>query len=221
MAETALVAEPRTAEGSRGCRKLRNQGLTPAVVYGHKEGSVNVQVKDDDITRMVKEGHRLVDLDLGGDHEKVIIRDLQWDTYSTKVIHVDFLRVSKGEMIEVELKLEFIGDPIGVANGGVFEHPTTAINIACPALQIPDSLKVNVSEMKIGDALHISDLDIPEQITVLDDPSTPVANIIDPAAMEAAADAADAEASEGPTEPEQIGADDDDRDDAADTAVVN
>ena len=220
MAETALAAQPRSVKGSHACRKLRSNGLTPAVVYGHKEGSVDVQVASDDVIRMVREGHKLVDLDLGGNHEKVIIRDLQWDTYSKHVMHIDFMRVSKGELIEVELPLVFVGDAIGVANGGVMEHPQNSINVTCPALQIPDSIRVNVAELKIGDALHISDLDLPDVITVLDDPDTPIATIIDPAAMEAAVDAEDAAAAASPTSPEVVDAKDGE-DDAADTAVAN
>ena len=221
MAETALVAEPRTAEGSRACRKLRANGQTPAVVYGHKEGSVNVQIDSDEVIRMVREGHKLVDLDLKGDHEKVIIRDLQWDTYSKHVIHIDFMRVSKGELIEIEIPLDFYGDAIGTGNGGVLEHPHVAIRATCPALQIPDTIRVNLSDLKIGESITVGDLDVPEVLTLLDDPDTPVATIIDPAAIQAAVDAADAASDATPSEPEVIDEAKDGPDDAADTAVVN
>ena len=220
MAETALAAQPRSVKGSHACRKLRSNGQTPAVVYGHKEGSVDVQVDSEEVIRMVREGHKLVDLDLEGNHEKVIIRDLQWDTYSKHVMHIDFMRVSKGELIEVELPLVFFGDAIGISNGGVMEHPHNSLKASCPALQIPDSIRVDVSNMKIGDSLHISDLDLPDVLTILDDPETPVATIIDPAAMEAAVDAEDAAAAASPTSPEVVDAKDG-SDDAADTAVAN
>ena len=220
MAETAVVAQPRTVEGSRACRKLRTEGFTPGVVYGHKEESVSVKVSQDDVTRMLREGHKLVDLDLNGQHEKVIIRDLQWDTYSKHVIHVDFMRVSKGELIEVTLPLEFVGDPIGVTNGGVLEHPHVSIRLACPALQLPDSIKVPLADLKIGETITVGDLEVPEQVTLLDDPDTPVATVTDPAAIEAAVAAADAASEAAPSEPERVD-EADGPDDAADTAVVN
>lgn len=218
MAETALTAQPRTATGSRACRQLRAQGLTPGVVYGHKEDVVAIQVADDDIERMIREKHKIVDLDLNGAHEKVVIRELAWDTYSKHVLHVDFVRVSKGELIEVELPIQFTGDAIGVGNGGVLEHPHMSLNIECPALQLPDAITVDLSDLKIGETITVADIKVPDQVRVLDEPDTPLATIIDPAAMEAAADA-EAEASAG--EPEVIGEAPAAGEDDADTAVVN
>ena len=225
MAETALTAEPRTVAGSRACRRLRASGLTPAVVYGHKEGAVSIQIKNDDIVRMVREGHKVVDLDLSGDHEKALIRDLQWDTWSKEVIHVDFLRVSKGELMEVELPLEFVGEAIGTQNGGVLEHPNVSITVECPALQIPDAIRVNLSDLKIGESLTVGELTVPDQVKVLTEPDVPVATIVDPAAIAAAVEAENAASDSMPAEPEVIdatgGDDADGGDDGADTAVVN
>ena len=226
MAETAVTAQPRTLTGKRATRKLRQQGLTPAVVYGHKEGTVQLQIADDDVDRMIREGHKLVDLTVEGTSEKVIIRDLQWDTWSKDVLHVDFLRVSKGEIIEIELALEFFGDAPGLANGGVLEHPHVSLRATSPALRIPDAIRVDLSNLKIGDAITVADLkNVPDHVTVLDEPDTAVAVMIDPAAIAAAVEAEDAAADAAPSEPEQIdatgGNDADGGNDSADTAVVN
>ena len=227
MAETAINAQPRTLSGKRGSRKLRAQGFTPAVVYGHKEGTVALQIADDDVQKMLREGHKLVDLTVEGTSEKVIIRELQWDTFSKDVLHVDFLRVSKGELVEIELALEFVGDAPGLANGGVLEHPNMSLRATSPALRIPDAIKVDLSNLTIGESITVADMkNIPDHVTVLDEPETCVATMVDPAAIQAAVDADDAASEAAPAadavpEVDEAGPADAPEGDPGDTAVVN
>src|SRR5689334_3448441 len=92
MAQTAqLIAEERTGAGTRIARRLRKSGRVPAIVYGHKEATINVTVASDEVTKAVRTGVRLVDLKVGSKGlEKALIRDVQWDYLGMEVLHVDF-----------------------------------------------------------------------------------------------------------------------------------
>lgn len=197
MAEaTAVTAEPRTAQGSSACRKLRAAGNVPAVVYGHKEDNVHIQITSDDISRMLREGHKVIDLTVSGASETCLVRDMQWDTFGTEVLHVDLMRVSRGELIQTSVEVELHGDAPGVLNGGILEQPHHTIEIEVPALQTPDKIVVDISEMKIGDAITVGDLKLPENVRCLQPADTPVVVIVVDKRAEAEAAAEEAEAAE-------------------------
>lgn len=196
---TAVTAEPRTVAGSRSSRKLRATGQVPAVVYGHKEANVVIQVSADEVTKMLREGHKVIDLTLSGETQSCIVKDMQWDTFAKDVLHIDFVRVSKGELIQVEVSIALTGDAPGVLNGGVLEQPNHRVMIEVPALQTPDEIAVDISAMTIGDAITVADLKLPDNVTCLLPPETPVVVIHAPKAEEEDTDA------DAASEPEVIG----------------
>src|SRR6476619_3784537 len=107
MAESvALTAQQRKDHGTRAARKLRKQGLVPAVVYGHKQDTVSITVSADELTRAIRHGVRLVQLAQGGASESALIKDLQWDPLGHDILHVDFARVSADERIIVDVRIE-------------------------------------------------------------------------------------------------------------------
>ena len=100
MAETVqLTVQPRDGAGTRASERLRQQGLLPAVVYGHKEATVPVALSHDDFVKALRHGARLVQLKTNGSTESAIIQEVQWDHLGKEVLHVDFTRVSKDERI--------------------------------------------------------------------------------------------------------------------------
>ena len=118
MAQTLqLNAQPRTGEtGTRVARRLRKAGLVPAVVYGHKEATIAVTVKADELTKAIRHGVRVVDLKVDGKApEKALIREVQWDHLGKDVLHVDFARVAADEKITIEVRVELRGIAPGVA----------------------------------------------------------------------------------------------------------
>lgn len=200
MAEhSAVTAEKRVVSGTKDSRRLRAGGYIPAVVYGHNEPVAHIKIQADDVERMVKEGHKVIDLSVSGKTETCIVKDMQWDTFVTSVLHVDFVRVSKGELITVDVEVELVGDPIGVANGGVLEQPHHTIEIEVPALQTPDAIKVNVSDLKIGDSFTVGDLKLADNIRCTLPEDTPIASVAAPLAEE------EPEDTDAPSEPEVIG----------------
>src|SRR5262249_50032936 len=110
MAESVLlVTQPRTARGSGAARRLRRQGLIPAVVYGHKEETISVSLPADDLVRAIRHGVHVVDLQTQSQTEKALIREVQWDHFGKDVLHVDFTRVAVDERIHVTVPLEIRG----------------------------------------------------------------------------------------------------------------
>ena len=200
MAEaTAVTAEPRSVSGTRACQKLRAAGAVPGVVYGHKEENVDIQLPVDQVDKMLREGHKVIDLTVSGKTESCLVRDMQWDTFATQVLHIDLMRVSKGELIHTEVEVELHGDAPGVLNGGILEQPHHTLEIEVPALQTPDKIRVDISTMKIGDSITVGNLTLPDNVKCLQPADTPVAVIVADKRVEAeeAAEAAAAEEAAG------------------------
>jgi large subunit ribosomal protein L25 len=179
MAETVLlVAQPRQEHGSRHSRRLRKQGLIPAVLYGHKEVVLSLALPHDDLYKAIRHGTRVVDLQAGGKTEKALIREVQWDHLGHELLHVDFARVSADERIVIEVRLEVRGTAPGVAAGGVVEQVLHTIKVECPALSPPESIRVNIGELQLDQALHVRDLKLPEGVNAVLDPEAVVIHVV-------------------------------------------
>jgi large subunit ribosomal protein L25 len=200
MDQTKLAAEKRTKFGSRECRKLRAGGLIPGNVYGHKEANVPIAVQEDALNPIVHAGHRVVDLDIGGDTFIAMFREVQWDTFGTMVQHVDLVRIDADERVEVEVPIELRGTAPGTMAGGVLDQHLRTVTVDCLAFQIPDSIKVRINMLEIGQGIHVKDLELPENMRILDAPEELVVQVIQPVEQ-----AEPEEGAGGPAEPEVIG----------------
>jgi large subunit ribosomal protein L25 len=181
MAESySLVAKPRSEHGSRAARKLRKQGRLPAVIYGHKEETVAVTVPLDEFQTALRHNVRLVDLQTDGKTQKTLIRDVQWDHLGAEVLHVDFARVSADERIKVDVRLELKGTISGLPGGGILEQPMHALHIECLAVEVPESIRVNVGHLQVGQAIHVKELELPPGVKALVDPEAVVVHVIAP-----------------------------------------
>jgi large subunit ribosomal protein L25 len=171
MAEAVvLTAQQRQEHGSRSARKLRQSGLIPAVIYGHKEATVALSLSNDELSKAIRRGVRLVDVKQGGKLEKALIREVQWDALGVDILHVDFARVSIDERIEVEVRVELRGTAPGVTAGGVLNQPLHTLKIECLAISIPESIRANIAGLQLEQAIHVKDLTVPEGVKVLNDP---------------------------------------------------
>lgn len=205
MAESVVLkTQPRSERGSGAARRLRRQGLVPGILYGHKEENLSVSLSADALLKAVRKGTHVVDVDLHGKLEKVLIREVQWDYLGKDPVHVDFERVSADERITVTVPLEIRGTAPGIAQGGVLDQTVHAIAVECLALNIPHSIRVNVGELQLDQAIHIRDLVLPEGVKAMGHPDTIVVHV---AAKVVAAEAPTAVAPEaaGAAEPEVIG----------------
>jgi large subunit ribosomal protein L25 len=201
MAESIQIdVQTREQLGSRANRRLREKGLVPGVVYGHKEAVVPVTLPKKQLVTHLDRGAHVFDLAIDGRSEKVLVKDVQYDHLGMEVLHVDFARVSLDERVEVTVPLELRGTPRGEAEGGVLQQIISELEIECLVTDIPDGIRHNVSEMGLDDVLHIRDIQLPPGIKALQDPEQIVATVKEVHEVEPAEEIEAAEA-----EPEVIG----------------
>ena len=161
-----LDVESRSIQGKHVNRRLRQSGKIPGVLYGHGLEAVSLSVAADALTGAIRHGSRLVSL-AGAVNESAFIRELQWDTWGTHIIHVDFTRISEHEIVEVRVPVELRGEAPGVREGGVVSQHIHEVEIACPASVIPEKLAVNVNHLKLNESIMLSALELPQGAKLL------------------------------------------------------
>jgi large subunit ribosomal protein L25 len=198
-----LAVKKRSEQGSRDCRRLRDQGLVPGNMYGHKQATVPLTVSASELLPLIRGGARVLDVELDGKAEKVLFREIQWDYLGKEVLHVDLLRVDPNEKLTIEVKVELKGTAPGTLSGGVLDHTLRTLHVECLAIQIPDSIIVKISTLEIGHALHVRDLEVPPNTRITNNPDAVVVRVAQPGAEIEATTGAPGE--EGPAQPEVIG----------------
>jgi len=198
-----LQAEPREEHGTRAARRLRRQGKLPGIVYGHGETPERVAVVEYDLKNMLEHGSHVLALKVGSQDKRVLIKDVQFDHMGIKPVHVDFMLVDLNERVHVSVPLDFRGTPVGTYEGGLLEHEMVDLEVDCLVTEIPDSIRVNVADLAVGQSLHVRDLELPANITAVTQGETIVCAVR--AKKVAAEDEAVEVEGEGPAEPEIIG----------------
>lgn len=194
----ALSATHRRRSGSGALKAMRREGLVPAVIYGKSEPAQNIKVNAREFGTLLKDSaseHMLVDLDLEGSKKLAILQDVQHDPITGAFVHVDFHAVAANETVHALVAVEVKGDAPGLKMGGMVEVLVHELSVTCLPHDLPETFVVDVSNLELGQALHVSDLDLPEGIKVEMDPSLVVVQISEPkvAVEEVAAEAAPAE----------------------------
>ena len=169
--QVKLKAEPRADVGRSAVRKLRARGLIPAVIYGRTDKPQSLQVAARDINAMMSQAsgeNVLVELEIGGDGQSrtALVQEVQHSPVGGEIRHVDFHAISMDQMIEAEVPLEPFGTPVGVKTfGGLLEQSLRALAIECLPGDLPDRIRVDVSQLNIGDAIHVRDIQLPRGVT--------------------------------------------------------
>lgn len=178
MADSLSVALRETT-GKRRNKRLRASGQIPAVLYGHGEACVNLTIAKEALWSVIRHGGHLVELK-GAVDDTALIREVQWDTFGSEVVHVDLNRVSATERVEIHVPIEIRGEAIGAKSGGVVVAVLHQLHIECPVLVIPDKFEVRVTLLELNKAIHASDIPLPEGATLLTDPHAIVVHCVEP-----------------------------------------
>ena len=202
MAKTANLSVTNRKElGSRANKRLRDTGLIPGVVYGHKLSVLPISMPKKELVNHLEHGAHLFSLALEGQNETVLVKEVQYDHLGMEVLHVDFARVDLNERVKVNIPLELRGVPKGVSEGGgVLTQVLTDLEIECVVTEIPDLFRHNVAEMQLDTVLHVKDIQLPAGVKALQDGDLIVASV--KLVIEQAAEPVAAEA--GAAEPEVI-----------------
>lgn len=180
----ALEARPRRAEGSRGARRLRRQGLVPGVLYGPGLEPQPIAVEASKLRRVIEAVGEsgALRLTVEGRPHLVFIREVQVHPIRGAILHVDFYAPRAHERVVVPCPLEFVGRARGVERGGLLEPLRRELEVRCLPTQVPKRIQVEVGELDIGDTLHAGDLRLPPGVELAEPPDTPLVTIAPPEA---------------------------------------
>ena len=191
MAHVALTAQSRKETGKGAARTLRRQALIPAVFYGPEVDPVHLSLEYRDLEKLIKTGageNVIIDLAIEtGDStlsHRAMLKEIQMDPVKRTILHVDLYEISMDKTIEVEVPIILRGAPKGVSEGGILQQVSRTLEISCLPDNIPDAFELEVTELEIGDSLHVSDLKIPEGIEVLAEEELTIATVVPPTKVE-------------------------------------
>lgn len=209
MEKAILKVEVREGSGKAIAKGLRKKDVIPAVVYKDGKDAMKLQLSATDLNKILhtKAGENvIVTLKIEGAEAKgkdrtVLIKEIQREPIKGAILHVDFNEISLTETLKVDVPLAAHGEPVGVkADGGTLEHVMWELQVECLPTNIPEKIEVEVSALKIGDAVYVKDITAPAGVKILTDPEL-IAMIVKPPKVEAPKEEVAAEA---PAEPELI-----------------
>jgi large subunit ribosomal protein L25 len=206
MATASLAATPRSATGKGAARSLRRDGQVPAVIYGHAREAQSLAINTRELERLlnrVSAETTVIELSLDGRVTRTLIREIQRHPFKRTIIHIDFQELVAGEKVTVDVPIVIVGTAAGVREGGILDQVMRELSVEVDPVNIPNHIDVDVSSLTIGHSVHVSDLVLPEGVTVLDDPDATVAVVSAPKVVEETPVAATE--TEAIAEPEVIG----------------
>lgn len=188
MKEIAIAATRRNESGKGSARRTRMAGEIPGIVYGPETDPISVAVNQHDFSAAMKKADAatILNLTFDGQERKVIVRDMQRDPLTSRVIHLDFHAISMDKPINVSIPIKFVGTPVGVkTDGGIMQATMRELDIYCLPINIPDDFEIDVSELGIGESIHVSELEIPN-VEIASEARRTVVTIAAPTVIKAA-----------------------------------
>ena len=168
-----LNAEPRTDMGKGASRRLRHAGKVPAIIYGGDKAPEALTLSHNELLRNLEHEafySHILTINSGGSSTSAILRDLQRHPSKPVILHVDLQRVTADEELRTQVPLHIIGEDTcpGIKAGGLVSHDQTEVEVECLPKHLPEFIEVDISAMEVGDTLHLSDLKVPEGVTLLE-----------------------------------------------------
>jgi large subunit ribosomal protein L25 len=208
MDRVKLVVQHRSETGTRNAKRLRAAGLIPGVLYGAGKPALPLVVESRELRSAVTTDagtHAVIDVLFEGTKTAhvAIVKDMQLDAVRHVVTHVDLQEIKLTDKIETTVVVHFEGTPHGVKMGGMLDINTHEVTVVGLPTDIPEHLDVDVEALEMGDVAHVSDLIVPENIQVLDDPDEVVCSVLAPKIVEEEVEEVEGEAAA--TEPEVVG----------------
>ncbi|HEV7617102.1 MAG TPA: 50S ribosomal protein L25/general stress protein Ctc [Burkholderiaceae bacterium] len=212
-----VIAFARKEQGSGASRRLRNAGQTPGIIYGGTGAAVKITLDHNALYHALKKEtfhSSILDMEIDGKAERVLLRDFQVHAYKQLVLHVDFQRVDAKQKIHVKIPLHFVNAEISPAvklSGGIISHVLSDLEISCLPKDLPEFIEVDLANLEVGNSIHLSDIKLPEGVTPVihggqDNPtiataSIPAGKVESDAEVAAAAAAPAADAAAAPATP--------------------
>jgi large subunit ribosomal protein L25 len=188
---TVIEAQARTPGGKNANRRLRKSGKIPAVIYGPGKQPVVITVDPGEVKTILHSDagrNTIFALSVdGSEQNNVMVKDYQLDPVKGNLIHADLLEISMDRLLELTVNIELVGEPEGVKiDGGIMDFVTRSIEVECLPSDIPDSIKVDVSPLKINDYIRVKNIQTDAKVKILSDPEIVIVTIVPPAKEEVA-----------------------------------
>lgn len=184
MEAQQISVKKRSLEGSSASRRMRHAGLLPGVIYGIDSNPLAVELETHAVEQVLHHHASetiLVDIDLEGEGSvSVLLKEVQHHPVTGALLHVDLQRVAANQTLQVEVSLELVGEPEGVKLGGLLDQVMHTILVECLPADLPETVNVDVSDLEIGSALHVSDLKLGNKVAILSDADALVAGVSAP-----------------------------------------
>jgi large subunit ribosomal protein L25 len=202
--EKILVVEQREAKGTSVSRRMRKSGLLPGIIYNEKGESQLIQLNSHNFAMMLRRhasANMMLDLQIG-DHaaKRVLLKDVQREVIGGHVIHVDFQEVSMTRKMRVHIPIRLVGDPVGVAQGGILDQRLRELEVECLPSDLVEEITVDVSALGMGQTIIVSQIQVSPKLRVMNSPILSVASVMVPIVEEEVK----AEVAADSTEPELI-----------------
>jgi large subunit ribosomal protein L25 len=178
MAKFTLKAEPRIKLKRQGLEKLRAAGRLPGNIYGHKKPNRLISLDKKEMQQFIQAGHRILTVAVDGVEEEGVLKEVQYDSLGTDLIHIDITRIDIHERISMSVRVETVGVPKGIAAGGNLDLPKREVLVEGPASSIPEKIQVRIEHLELGQALRIKDLAPIPECRYVDDGEQVVAAIL-------------------------------------------
>ncbi len=158
----------REERGRNSVRLVRMDGDIPAVIYGRGGENLMLTLAGREFSKLVHSHHKLFELHLpGGQKEEAYLHAMQWDALRDELVHVDFKRIDLKAKMRVQVELRFVGNPKGVAKNGLFDAPIKMLDVECLPVDLPESIRVNINDLDLGDHVYVKDLQLPKGVEAL------------------------------------------------------
>jgi large subunit ribosomal protein L25 len=184
--QVKLKAQKRTVLGRNAIKKIKKEGLVPGVIYGSQAEPMALQVEGKELTNVLAHAsseHVLVELEIveGGQstNRLALIQEVQHHPLKRQLLHVDFHAVSTTEKITSEVPIEAVGEPLGVRTfGGLLEYSLRSLEVECFPQDLPDIVRIDVTNLNIGESLHVRDIPLPSGVEALTDGDLTVVSVV-------------------------------------------
>lgn len=204
MEYLSIKADKREGKGKKGSKAVRNEGSIPAVLYGSGENT-HLSVKPMAVRDLIyTPDFKLAELDVSGTMHKCFVKDVQFHPVTDEIVHIDFLELIPGKPVKVKVPVRFKGVSPGVKVGGKLMTQMRTIKVKATPENLVNELFLDISELELGSAIRVRDIEVPENVEIMSVAAAPVANVEVPRALKSAATAEAKAAGEGgPAEAEE------------------
>ncbi|MBC7502034.1 MAG: 50S ribosomal protein L25/general stress protein Ctc [Herminiimonas sp.] len=182
-----VIAFARNEQGTGASRRLRIAGQTPGIIYGGTNNPVNIKLDHNALYHALKKEafhSSILDLELDGKAEQVLLRDFQMHAYKQLVLHIDFQRVDASQKIHVKVPLHFTNADVSPAvklSAGIISHVMSELDVTCLPKDLPEFVEVDLSTIEVGNSIHLADLKLPEGVTAVSQENPTIATASIPA----------------------------------------